>query len=131
MISLLCLCELGHSRAGEHPSPRGSRCGELRCLHGIAGGKPMSFTSARGPLQTTSFGGAMSKLRFNISMSLDGFVAGPDPSEQEPLGRGGEELHEWVLPLAAWREPHGREGGEINASTPVVEGWSENVRAVI
>ena len=73
----------------------------------------------------------MSKLRFNISMSLDGFVAGPDPSEQEPLGKRGEELHEWVLPLAAFREPHGEEGGEVNASTPVVEGWSENVGANI
>jgi dihydrofolate reductase len=73
----------------------------------------------------------MSKLRFNISMSLDGFVAGPDPSEQDPLGKRGEELHEWVLPLAAWREPHGKEGGEVNASTPVVEGWSENVGAII
>ena len=46
----------------------------------------------------------MSKLRFNISMSLDGFVAGPDQSEQDPLGERGEELHEWVFPLAAWRE---------------------------
>ena len=73
----------------------------------------------------------MSKLRFNISMSLDGFVAGPDPSEQEPLGKRGEELHEWVFPLAAFRKPHGDEGGEVNASTPVVEGWWENVGAFI
>ena len=73
----------------------------------------------------------MSKLRFNISMSLDGFVAGPDPTEQDPLGRRGEELHEWVFPLAVWREPHGKEGGEVNASTPVVEGWQENVGAVL
>jgi dihydrofolate reductase len=73
----------------------------------------------------------MSKLRFNISMSLDGFVAGPDPTEQEPLGKRGEELHEWVLPLAAWREPHGYEGGEVNASTPIVESWTENVGANI
>ena len=73
----------------------------------------------------------MSKLRFNISMSLDGFIAGPDPSEQEPLGKRGEELHEWVLPLAAFREPHGQEGGEVNASTPIVEGWWENVGALV
>ncbi len=73
----------------------------------------------------------MSKLRFNISMSLDGFVAGPDQSEQDPLGKRGEELHEWVLPLAAFREPHGQEGGEVNASTPVVEGWWENVGALV
>jgi len=63
----------------------------------------------------------MARLRCQISMSLDGFVAGPNPSEEHPLGERGEELHEWVLKLAAWREPHGREGGEVNASTEVVE----------
>jgi dihydrofolate reductase len=73
----------------------------------------------------------MSRLRFNISMSLDGFIAGPDPSEQEALGKRGEELHEWVLPLAIFRELHGDEGGEVNASTPVVEGWWENVGAFL
>jgi dihydrofolate reductase len=73
----------------------------------------------------------MSKLRFHISMSLDGFVAGPDPSEEDPLGKRGEELHEWVLPLAAFREPHGETGGEVNASTPVVEGWWANVGAFV
>jgi hypothetical protein len=44
----------------------------------------------------------MGKLKFQISMSLDGFVAGPNPSEENPLGEGGEQLHEWVLKLAAW-----------------------------
>ena len=49
----------------------------------------------------------MSKLRCQISISLDGFVAGPNQSKEEPLGEGGEQLHEWVFPLAAWREPTG------------------------
>ena len=49
-------------------------------------------------------------------MSLDGFIAGPNQSEENPLGEGGEQLHEWVIKLAAWREPHGHEGGEVNAS---------------
>ena len=73
----------------------------------------------------------MSKLRFNITMSLDGFVAGPNQSEQDPLGVGGEKLHRWMYPLAAFREPHGEEGGEVNESTPVVEGWWENVGAFL
>src|SRR6476469_3788041 len=73
----------------------------------------------------------MSRLRFQISVSLDGFVAGPNPSEEEPLGEGGEGLHEWVLKLAAWRKPHGREGGETNASSAVVEEGLENVGAPI
>jgi dihydrofolate reductase len=54
----------------------------------------------------------MPEVRSEISMSLDGFVAGPNPRPEEPLGDGGERLHEWVFKLAAWREPHGRSGGE-------------------
>ena len=73
----------------------------------------------------------MSKLRLNITMSLDGYVAGPDQSEENPLGVGGEELHEWVVPLRAFREAHGREGGEVNASSAVVEGWTENIGATV
>jgi dihydrofolate reductase len=73
----------------------------------------------------------MSKLRFNITMSLDGFVAGPRQSEQDPLGVGGTELHQWLVPLAAFREQHGEQGGEVNASTPIVEGWSEGIGAIV
>jgi dihydrofolate reductase len=73
----------------------------------------------------------MSKLRFQITMSLDGFVAGPNQSKEHPLGVGGEQLHDWAFPLAAWREPHGLEGGEVNASTPVIEESLENVGATL
>jgi dihydrofolate reductase len=73
----------------------------------------------------------MSRLRFQISVSLDGFVAGPSPSKENPLGEGGEQLHEWVIKLAAWRRPHGREGGETNASSPVFEESLDNVGATI
>jgi len=73
----------------------------------------------------------MSKLRFTISMSLDGFVAGPTQSVDNPLGIGGMRLHEWVIPLAAWRAPHGLEGGEINASSPVVEESLATIGATI
>src|SRR5215211_7482554 len=75
----------------------------------------------------------MSKVRFNISISLDGFVAGPDQSEENPLGVGGEQLHDWVVPLAAFRESHGREGegGEVNASSPVWKDWSANIGATV
>lgn len=64
-------------------------------------------------------------------MSLDGYVAGPNQSEEHPLGESGEELHEWVVKLAAWRESHGREGGEVNASTPLMEESLSGVGAVI
>jgi dihydrofolate reductase len=63
----------------------------------------------------------MGKLRFDISVSADGYVAGPNQSEEEPLGEGGEQLHEWVLKLEVWRRAHGREGGEVTASTPLFE----------
>jgi dihydrofolate reductase len=73
----------------------------------------------------------VARLRFYLSVSLDGFVAGPNPSEQHPLGEGGMQLHEWAFALAAWREPHGKDGGEVNASTPVVEESLANVGAVL
>jgi len=73
----------------------------------------------------------MAKLKFNIAISLDGYVAGPNQSEENPLGEGGMQLHEWVFELEAWRRPHGREGGVVNESTPVVEGSVANVGAVL
>src|SRR5690349_19749002 len=73
----------------------------------------------------------MTRLRIQISMSLDGYVAGPDQSEQDPLGKGGMQLHEWVFGLAAWRAPHGLEGGEVNVSSAVVERATANIGAVI
>ncbi|TMK25506.1 MAG: dihydrofolate reductase [Actinobacteria bacterium] len=66
-----------------------------------------------------------------MSMSLDGFVAGPNQSEENPLGEGGMRLHEWAFPLAAWRERHGLEGGEVNASSKVVEESVQNLGATI
>jgi dihydrofolate reductase len=73
----------------------------------------------------------MSKLRCQISISLDGFTAGPDQSEQNPLGAGGMGLHEWVFKLDAWRRSHGKEGGETNPSSQVIEEAVANVGASI
>ena len=68
----------------------------------------------------------MAKVRCEISMSLDGFLAGPNPSLEEPLGAGGNLLHEWAFAAASWRESHGLEGGEKNADSDVIE---ESLRA--
>ena len=74
----------------------------------------------------------MSKLRSTITMSLDGFAAGPDQSLEEPLGVGGERLHDWMTSLAVFYEMQGEDGeGEVNASTDVVRGWWDNVGAVV
>ena len=63
----------------------------------------------------------MGKVVFDISVSLDGYVAGPDDGPELGLGAGGERLHDWVVELKSWREPHGLEGGETNASSAIVE----------
>ena len=73
----------------------------------------------------------MAKLRFRISISLDGYTAGPEQSVEDPLGIGGEGLHEWVISLAAWRKPHGLKGGKVNESTPVMEELLANIGATI
>jgi dihydrofolate reductase len=73
----------------------------------------------------------MSKVRVHIAVSLDGYVAGPNESEENPLGEGGEQLHDWVFELKAWREPHGREGGEVNVSNSVLEEAQKNIGAEI
>jgi dihydrofolate reductase len=73
----------------------------------------------------------MSKLRFRISISLDGYTAGPDQSVDNPLGIGGERLHDWAVALAAWRAPHGLEGGTVDASTPVFDELLANIGATI
>lgn len=48
----------------------------------------------------------------NLSMSVDGYVAGPDQSRDEPLGIGGESLHEWMFATRSWRAMTGEGGGD-------------------
>jgi dihydrofolate reductase len=73
----------------------------------------------------------LGKLRFQLAVSLDGFVAGPHQSLETPLGVGGTDLHEWAFALEAWRKQQGMDGGEVNASTPVVEESQSNLGATI
>jgi len=68
----------------------------------------------------------MARLICDISMSLDGFVAGPNQTLEDPLGQGGERLHEWAFPLVSFREPHGLPGGETGGDDEVV---AESLRA--
>lgn len=73
----------------------------------------------------------MPRLRLKISMSLDGYVAGPKQSVNDPLGVGGMRLHEWAFRLAAFRRILGMEGGETDASSAVVEESWLNIGATI
>lgn len=73
----------------------------------------------------------MARFFLEITMSLDGFVAGPNATLEQPLGQGGERLHEWVYPLASWRAPHGLEGGETGPDDDLVRATVARAGSVI
>ena len=73
----------------------------------------------------------MARLTFDISMSLDGFIAGPNATLDEPLGAGGERLHEWVVKLESWRSKHGLPGGATGEDSDVLEESIRNTGAVL
>jgi dihydrofolate reductase len=68
----------------------------------------------------------MGKVVAEVSISLDGYVAGPNPTLEQPLGQGGDQLHKWALRLRSWREPHGLPGGETGPDDELV---AESLRA--
>jgi dihydrofolate reductase len=86
----------------------------------------MSYLEKPTPKEAT-----MAKLRLDITMSLDGFVAGPNQTLEQPLGEGGERLHEWILGLASWREAHGLSGGTTNGDSEIVEESVRDTGAVV
>jgi dihydrofolate reductase len=74
----------------------------------------------------------MSKLRFNMTMTLDGYVAGPNQTLENPLGERGEEIHEWMFNLKTFREIQGHAGGgESGANDDVLREAFTNVGAYI
>ena len=74
----------------------------------------------------------MSKLRFNISMSLDGYVAGPNQSRDDPLGEGGERLHDWVVRTRTFKTMVGEPGtGETGLDNDRAEAWGQDFGATI
>lgn len=74
----------------------------------------------------------MSKVKVAaFSVSLDGFGAGPDQSREEPLGKGGEELHEWMFPTKMFQNMMGKEGGTEGTDNDFAERSMENIGAWI
>jgi dihydrofolate reductase len=73
----------------------------------------------------------MGKLTVDITMSLDGFIAGPNQTIEQPLGEGGERLHEWVYGLKTWRESHGESGGESTPDDDVIAESISSTGAVV
>ena len=73
----------------------------------------------------------MGNVNLDISMSLDGFVAGPNMRPDLGLGEGGERLHDWVFGTEAWRKSHGRPGGERSRDSDVVEESQRDLGAYV
>ncbi|HYH11561.1 MAG TPA: dihydrofolate reductase family protein, partial [Thermomicrobiales bacterium] len=73
----------------------------------------------------------MSKVIADMSMSLDGYIAGPNDSIDNPLGDDGERLHEWMTSLESWQQSHGLEGGERNQDSEIAEEYGRDVGAYI
>lgn len=73
----------------------------------------------------------MTIVRLQITMSLDGYVAGPNQSLEHPLGERGEDLHQWAFAARAFREMHGMEGGEPGPDSDVITEAFQNVGAYI
>jgi dihydrofolate reductase len=73
----------------------------------------------------------MGKVHVDITMSLDGFIAGPNDSPELGLGEGGELLHEWIFGLESWRKAHGLEGGERNRDGEILDEATRNNGAII
>ncbi len=74
----------------------------------------------------------MAKLKLNMTMSLDGYVAGPNQSLENPLGEGALGLHDWAFATRAFREAHGMgDGGETGLDDSYAARWNENIGATI
>ena len=73
----------------------------------------------------------MGSVTCHISISLDGFVAGPNQSIENPIGEGGLRLHQWVFQTDSWRKQHGLDGGERTVDSEVVDEVVRGVGAYI
>jgi len=73
----------------------------------------------------------MSRVTCQISISLDGYVAGPNQSVEHPIGEGGMRLHEWAFQTAGWREAHGMTGGERNVDNDVAATMMDGIGAFV
>ncbi len=73
----------------------------------------------------------MSIVRAEISISLDGFGAGPNQSLEEPLGERGEDLHDWVVATENWRRQHGQEGGTTGPDDEMAGRMHDDVGAFV
>jgi dihydrofolate reductase len=72
------------------------------------------------------------KVRARIAISLDGYMAGPNQSEADPLGEGAQVVHEWAFRQATFKEMQGVEGeGERGVSDEIMRASMSNLGAVV
>jgi dihydrofolate reductase len=92
---------------------------------------PGLFSGINVPIPQPRRSNEMTTIFAQISMSLDGYTAGPNDGPEHPLGENGESLHEWIVKLDSWRRQHGLEGGEENPASALVEEYVTGVGATI
>ena len=74
----------------------------------------------------------MSRLRVHaFSISLDGYGAGPNQDRVNPLGVGGEALHNWVIRTRTFQQICGKSGGDTGVDDDIVARGFENIGAWI
>ncbi len=74
----------------------------------------------------------MSKLGVScFSLSLEGYGAGPRQDRDNPLGVGGEKLHEWRFPTRSFKSVQGKEGGTTGVDDDYSRRFMDNVGAFI
>ncbi|MGE3984430.1 MAG: dihydrofolate reductase family protein [Dehalococcoidia bacterium] len=74
----------------------------------------------------------MTKVRFQVATTLDGYMAAPDQTREKPFGEGMDGLHDWMFKQRFIRETHGwGEGGEEGPSNDVMRDAQSNIGAVI
>jgi dihydrofolate reductase len=74
----------------------------------------------------------MPKTKAQITVSLDGFMAGPNQSAEAPMGEGAQGLHAWAFRQETFKSQHGMgEGGETGVSNDILRAAQENIGAVV
>jgi hypothetical protein len=73
----------------------------------------------------------MSRVTSQLSISLDGYVAGPNQSAEDPIGAGGMRLHQWVVGTASWRAQQGLTGGRHDVDAEVADEVMRGIGAFV
>ncbi|WP_121747632.1 dihydrofolate reductase family protein [Streptomyces sp. E2N166] len=73
----------------------------------------------------------MTTVTADLAITLDGYVAGPNVTLDNPGGDGAEPIFEWIHTLASWRERQGMTGGEENRDSELLREWFDATGAVV